>query len=87
MKDGQVYAHVREGDVPALVFLHYWGGFHRTWRPVVERPEPTQAFVSYGHRGWGESTAVPGPYGTEQLADDAQQVIDQFGHGEYVGIT
>jgi len=87
VKDGQVYAHVREGDVPALVFLHYWGGFHRTWRPVVERPEPTQAFVSYGHRGWGESTAVPGPYGTEQLADDAQQVIDQFGHGEYVGIT
>ncbi|XDO63853.1 hypothetical protein HEP84_55585 [Streptomyces sp. RLB1-33] len=23
---GQVYAHVREGHGPALVFLHYWGG-------------------------------------------------------------
>jgi pimeloyl-ACP methyl ester carboxylesterase len=84
VKDGRVYGHVREGDGPALVFLHYWGGSHRTWRPVVEHLSPAQAFVSYDHRGWGESTEVPGPYGIEQLADDAERVIDELGYGEFV---
>ncbi|MEU0395736.1 alpha/beta fold hydrolase [Streptomyces sp. NPDC006208] len=83
-KNGRIYGHVREGDGPALVFLHYWGGSHRTWRPVIEHLSPTQTFVSYDHRGWGESTQVPGPYGIEQLADDAERVIDELDHGEYV---
>lgn len=30
VEDGRLYAHVREGCGPALVFLHYWGGSHRT---------------------------------------------------------
>ncbi|MBP8532382.1 alpha/beta fold hydrolase [Streptomyces sp. MK37H] len=81
---GRVYGHVREGDGPALVFLHYWGGSHRTWRPVIERLSPTRAFVSYDHRGWGESTEVPGPYGIEQLADDAERVIEELGYGACV---
>ncbi|MCX4634754.1 alpha/beta hydrolase [Streptomyces sp. P9-2B-2] len=81
---GRVYGHVREGDGPALVFLHYWGGSHRTWRPVIERLGPAQTFVSYDHRGWGESTETPGPYGMEQLADDTQRVIDQLGYDDYV---
>ncbi|MFF0000308.1 alpha/beta fold hydrolase [Streptomyces avermitilis] len=84
VKDGRIYGHVREGDGPTLVFLHYWGGSHRTWRPVIELLSPARAFVSYDHRGWGESTQVPGPYGIEQLADDAERVIDELGHGEYV---
>ncbi|MFE7778170.1 alpha/beta fold hydrolase [Streptomyces sp. NPDC057445] len=84
VKDGRVYGHVREGDGPALVFLHYWGGSHRTWRPIIERLSPAQAFVSYDHRGWGESPQVPGPYGIEQLADDAERVIDALDYGEYV---
>ncbi|MCX5554533.1 alpha/beta fold hydrolase [Streptomyces sp. NBC_00038] len=84
VKDGRLYGHVREGDGPALVFLHYWGGSHRTWRPVIERLSPAQAFVSCDSRGWGESTEVPGPYGIEQLADDAQCVIEGPGYGEYV---
>ncbi|MGY0055168.1 alpha/beta fold hydrolase [Streptomyces sp. LZ34] len=84
VKDGRVYGHVREGDGPALVFLHYWGGSHRTWQPVIEHLDPEQTFVSYDHRGWGESTEVPGPYGIEQLTDDAERVIDELGYGEYV---
>ncbi|MFF3661139.1 alpha/beta fold hydrolase [Streptomyces olivochromogenes] len=84
VEDGRLYAHVREGCGPALVFLYYWGGSHRTWRPVVERLGPAQAFVSHDHRGWGESTKVPGPYGMERLADDAQHVIDELGYDEYV---
>ncbi|WP_225828624.1 alpha/beta fold hydrolase [Streptomyces naphthomycinicus] len=84
VRDGRVYGHVREGDGPALVFLHYWGGSHRTWRPVVDHLDPARAFVSYDHRGWGESTGTPGPYGIEQLADDAERVVGELGYAEYV---
>ncbi|MFB6439846.1 alpha/beta fold hydrolase [Streptomyces sp. NPDC056411] len=86
VQDGRIYGHVREGDGPALVFLHYWGGSHRTWRPVIEHLSPTQAFVSHDHRGWGESTEAPGPYGIEQLADDTERVVDELGYGEYVAV-
>ncbi|WBO68695.1 alpha/beta fold hydrolase [Streptomyces camelliae] len=81
---GQVYAHVREGDGPTLVFLHYWGGSRRTWIPVLRRLDPGQGFVAYDQRGWGDSTRLPGPYGLDQLADDAQRVIDALGHPGYV---
>ncbi|MBX7547698.1 alpha/beta hydrolase [Streptomyces sp. tea 10] len=84
VRGGQVYAHVREGDGPALIFLHYWGGSRRTWIPVLQRLDPGQGFVAYDHRGWGDSTSVPGPYDLEQLADDAQQVIDVLGDSRHV---
>lgn len=84
VRGGQVYAHVREGDGPALIFLHYWGGSRRTWIPVLQRLDPGQGFVAYDQRGWGDSTSVPGPYDLEQLADDAQRVVDALGHPSYV---
>ncbi|MFJ6893898.1 alpha/beta fold hydrolase [Streptomyces hokutonensis] len=84
VQGGQVYAHVREGDGPALVFLHYYGGSRRTWIPVLRRLNPGQGFVAYDQRGWGDSTSVPGPYGLDQLADDAQRVIDALGYSDYV---
>lgn len=84
VRGGQVYAHVREGDGPALIFLHYWGGSRRTWIPVLQRLDPGQGFVAYDHRGWGDSTSVPGPYDLEQLADDAQRVIDVLGDSRHV---
>jgi pimeloyl-ACP methyl ester carboxylesterase len=82
--DGQLYAQLREGSGPALVFLHYWGGSRRTWMPVIERLDPRQAFVAYDQRGWGESVDVPGPYDMRQLADDAQKVIDALGYTDFV---
>lgn len=84
VEGGQVYAHVRDGDGPALIFLHYWGGSRRTWIPVLERLDPKQSFVAYDQRGWGDSAELPGPYGLEQLADDAQQVSDALGYSSYV---
>ncbi|MFI1767715.1 alpha/beta fold hydrolase [Streptomyces sp. NPDC020800] len=84
VQGGQVYAHVREGDGPVLVFLHYWGGSRRTWIPVLQRLGPGQGFVVYDQRGWGDSANLPGPYGLEQLADDAQRVIDALGCSRYV---
>ncbi|MCV7179637.1 alpha/beta fold hydrolase [Mycolicibacterium sphagni] len=84
VRDGQLAACSRAGDGPALVFLHYWGGSRRTWTPVIEQLDPRQAFLAYDQRGWGNSAEVPGPYDMTQLADDAQQVIDILGGGDYV---
>ncbi|MEU8951934.1 alpha/beta hydrolase [Streptomyces sp. NPDC048489] len=84
VQGGRLYAHVREGEGPTLVFMHYYGGSHRTWRPVVEQLDASQPFVSYDHRGWGQSTAVAGPYDMKQLADDTQRVIEDLGCTSYV---
>jgi len=84
VKGGQVRADIREGAGPVLIFLHYWGGSRRTWGPVLERLDPGQGFVAYDQRGWGDSASLPGPYDLEQLADDAQRVIEAVGGGRYV---
>ncbi|MFF8860791.1 alpha/beta fold hydrolase [Streptomyces sp. NPDC015139] len=84
VRGGQVYAHVRDGDGPALIFLHYWGGSRRTWIPVLRRLDPGQGFVAYDQRGWGDSASVPGPFGLEQLAEDAERIVDALGHSRYV---
>jgi uncharacterized protein (TIGR03086 family) len=80
----QLCADIRSGTAPALVFLHYWGGSRRTWRPVLIRLRPDQAFVNYDQRGWGDSASAPGPYDIERLADDAQSVIAALGYTDYV---
>jgi 3-oxoadipate enol-lactonase len=51
--------HVEEaGDgMPALVFLHYWGGSSRTWHPVIERLSGSARCVAIDHSGWGQSSA------------------------------
>ena len=83
--DGAVlHADTRWGATPALVFLHYWGGSRRTWRPVLARLQPDQAFVNYDQRGWGDSVDAPGPYDIQRLADDAQSVVATSGHSDYV---
>ena len=80
----QLYADVRTGAAPALVFLHYWGGSRRTWRLVLAHLHADQAFVNYDQRGWGASADAPGPYDMERLADDAQSVIATLEYTDYV---
>jgi pimeloyl-ACP methyl ester carboxylesterase len=83
--DGAVlHANTRWGATPALVFLHYWGGSRRTWRPVLARLQPDQAFVNYDQRGWGDSVDAPGPYDIQRLADNAQSVVATSGYSDYV---
>jgi pimeloyl-ACP methyl ester carboxylesterase len=57
----QLHADTRSGVPPALIFLHYWGGSRRTWRPVLARLHPDQAFVNYDQRGWVTPRTPPGP--------------------------
>jgi pimeloyl-ACP methyl ester carboxylesterase len=81
---GRLYAHVRHGDGPALIFLHYWGGSHRTWTPVINRLSRHHGVVAYDQRGWGSSNRVPGPFSLDQLADDAQRIIQSCNLSSFV---
>ncbi len=80
----QLHGDTLSGTAPALAFLHYWGGSRRTWRLVLSRLRPDQAFVNYDQRGWGDSANAPGPYDLQRLADVAQSVIAALGYTNYV---
>jgi pimeloyl-ACP methyl ester carboxylesterase len=71
------------GDGPTLVFLHYWGGTARTWKPVIDRL-PGRGTLSIEARGWGRSRNLPGPYTLEQLARDTREVVTDAGVTDYV---
>lgn len=81
---GRLPVWVRAGGPAALVFLHYWGGSHRTYAPVIDRLRTDRTVVSYDYRGWGAARGLPGPYGLDRLADDALDVVHALGLGRYV---
>ncbi|MER6810821.1 alpha/beta fold hydrolase [Spirillospora sp. NPDC000708] len=84
VQGGRLPVWVRDGEPTALVFLHYWGGSHRTFAPVIDRLASGRTVVSYDHRGWGAARDLPGPYGIERLADDALDVVRGLGLDRYV---
>lgn len=84
VKGGRLPVRVRDGAGLTLVFLHYWGGSHRTFAPVVDRLTSGGGVVSFDHRGWGMSRELPGPYDLEQLADDLIEVVGGLDLSQYV---
>lgn len=78
-----VLIHVRERGVghaglPALVFLHYWGGSSRTWDEVIAALPDGYRTIAPDHRGWGDSDKPATNYGLDDLADDAQRVVERL---------
>jgi len=69
---------------PALVFLHYWGGSSRTWRPVIERLRGKPHAIALNQRGWGGSVVTDGRYDLAAMADDTQAVTSAIGLKRYV---
>jgi pimeloyl-ACP methyl ester carboxylesterase len=84
VRSGRLPVWTQPGGLPTLVFLHIWGGSHRTFAPVIARLASGCAVVSYDHRGWGAARELPGPYGISELADDALAVIAGLGVSRYV---
>ncbi|GAB2509774.1 alpha/beta fold hydrolase [Nocardia heshunensis] len=83
---GTLPIHLYDGgsDAPLLVFLHYWGGSHRTFAPLIHHLEYPGRMVTYDHRGWGENRALPGPYDIGQLAADAQCLLTALAPERFV---
>lgn len=69
---------------PALVFLHYWGGSHRTWNKVIEELEGTWQCVSYDSRGWGRSDKSATDFSMADLVDEVLGIIQALHVREFV---
>ena len=83
--DGVTINVVDIGDKsPALVFLHYWGGSSRTWRPVIESLSATNRCVAIDFRGWGKSSKASADYDLEALSEDVIGVVDQLGLQNFI---
>jgi pimeloyl-ACP methyl ester carboxylesterase len=83
---GNVSLNVEErgaGDL-TLVFLHYWGGTHRTWNKIAAELESSFRIVTYDMRGWGESGAAEDGYSITALADEAAALIKHLELSKYV---
>lgn len=76
-------AHTGDGEL-ALVFLHYWGGSHRTWDGVITALGGRWSTVAYDHRGWGESSKEGADFGLDAMANDAAAMIAELGLRRYV---
>ncbi|ALV05197.1 alpha/beta fold hydrolase [Roseateles depolymerans] len=81
-----IRVHVKQaGDGDrTLVFLHYYGGSSRTWQRVIDTLSSQFRTVATDHRGWGQSEAPQEGYRIEDMANDAQGVIEALGLQRYV---
>jgi 3-oxoadipate enol-lactonase len=83
---GKVSLEVEEcgAGEPSLVFLHYWGGTHRTWSQVAAELQSSYRIVTYDMRGWGRSEAAENGYSIAALAGEATALIEHLGLRKYV---
>ncbi|WP_327141712.1 alpha/beta fold hydrolase [Nocardia sp. NBC_01327] len=79
-----IQLHTGDPELPTLIFLHYWGGSHRTWSPLIDELNWAGPVVTYDQRGWGRSRGLPGPYEIDQLADDLDRIVTELGARQYV---
>ncbi|BCZ85161.1 hypothetical protein PTKU64_88360 [Paraburkholderia terrae] len=80
----RIHVSQRGSGELALVFLHYYGGSSRTWDKVVEALPDRYRIVATDHRGWGDSAAPAHGYRIEDLANDAEGVIEALGLKRFV---
>lgn len=82
---GNVTLNIEEQGTgePALVFLHYWGGTHRTWNQVAAALSSDFRTITYDLRGWGQSGPAS-DYSIPALADEAAGLINQLSLTNYV---
>jgi len=80
----QLHVEQRGAGAPALVFLHYWGGSSHTWRHVIDALALSHRTIALDQRGWGRSPAATTGYALEDLANDAQAVINELDLESYI---
>ena len=72
------------GEIPRVMFLHFWGGSSREWSSVIDGLSPRFHCVALDARGSGASDAPTSGYGIADLADDVEGVIAALKLKSYV---
>jgi pimeloyl-ACP methyl ester carboxylesterase len=83
---GNLY-YEASGSGPALLFAHGLGGNHLSWWQQVAHFAPRYTCVTFAHRGFAPSDAVPGGPDAADYAGDLAALIDhlQFSDVRLVG--
>ena len=77
-----VQLHVEEaGQGTPIVFVHEFGGDHRSWEPQLRYFSRTHRCVTYGARGYPPSDvpADGASYSQRRAVDDIRDVMDGLG--------
>ena len=83
---GIAYDDTGTGD-PALLFLPGWCGPRAVFDPLRARLEGSRRVLWADSRGHGESAAADSDFGTNELVDDAVEVIDASGASQVVPVA
>lgn len=76
-------------SAPAVVLCHALGARLALWDPQITALSGRYRLIAYDLRGHGDSEVAPGPYGLDDLADDAAALctalgVDRF---SFVGLS
>ena len=67
------------GNGPAIVFAHGLGGNHLSWWQQVAHFGRRYTCISFAHRGFAPSSAVPGAGAPDSYVDDLEALIAELG--------
>ena len=70
---------VTAGSGPALLLLHGWPEYWRTWEPVMQRLSRRFTLIAPDLRGFGASSKPAGPWGAADHARDLLALLDALG--------
>jgi pimeloyl-ACP methyl ester carboxylesterase len=73
---------IKEGG-PALIFAHGLGGNHMSWYQQVAHFAPTRTCVTFAHRGFLPSSAIPGGPDPGDYAGDLAAIVAELGIGTH----
>jgi 3-oxoadipate enol-lactonase len=74
----RVYYEVT-GHGPAILFAHGLGGNHMSWWQQVAHFAPRYTCITFAHRGFAPSSALPSGPDPADYADDLAALIDHLG--------
>ncbi len=76
---GAAFHVATAGTGPALLLLHGWPEYWRTWDAVMQRLEQRFTLVAPDLRGFGASDKPDGPWGAVEHAADMVALLDALG--------
>src|SRR5271170_7519667 len=79
-----IHATDQGHGLPAIVFLHCWGGSTRTWDHVIAALASRYRTVAIDQRGWGASDHPDNGYSLAEIADDTEGVIKALALERYI---
>lgn len=75
------------GSAPAILFIHGFGAWGLSWKPIIDRLAPSYRMIAPDMPGFGLSDRYPGDYSPGAIADDLAALLAARGveHAVVVG--